>query len=108
MKNTLISILILLMVHLAYSQTPAVNWEDVNVFQFEAEWNYPDSLEICGGEWFIKTKANSLAELTPKELKTIKQQVAQYGCNVVFVDGKRLDTWRPGQMYYLGLKRKED
>lgn len=108
MKNTFIATLIVLMANLSYSQSTAVNWADVKVYEFESEGAYPDSLEICGGEWFLKTKARTMKELSQKDLKAIKQQVAQFGCDVVYVDGKMFYTLRPNQMYYLGLKKKED
>ena len=106
MKNAAILTFFLFIANLACSQTPSVSWSDVQVFQFEAEGVFPDSLEICGGEWFLKTSARSMSELSAKDLKKIKKQMAKLGCDIVFIDGKQFYDI-PEAMYYLGLKRKE-
>jgi 23S rRNA pseudoU1915 N3-methylase RlmH len=85
-------------------QTKSNDWKNVQVFEFEKRGSYPDSLEICGGEWFVKGNANSIAELNEKELKRIKKKVARKGCNVVYVDTRKVYGAFPGKLYILGLK----
>jgi|GEM_PF-5267590 hypothetical protein len=98
--------LLILINFLSYAQNKNNNWKDVQIYEFQ-EARVPDSLSICGGEWFIKGKANQLNELDNEELDRIKKKVAEYGCDIVFVDTKKVYASRDGQLYILGLKRKK-
>lgn len=100
---------IMLLIGLAielFAQKPKVDWKTVQVFEFTSR-DYPDSLEICAGEWFIKAEANSMKELDADELERIKKKVADHGCTVVYVDVRKVYTPRDGKLYILGLQKKE-
>jgi hypothetical protein len=107
MKNVILTSILLLTWTLGFSQSKKINWQDVKVYEFTARSSYPDTLEICGGEWFVKGKANNIKELSRTELKRIKKKVAKYSCYIVYVDTKKVYTPRSGQLYILGLKGKE-
>lgn len=106
MKHLLISGIALLVSFSSYSQEK-INWTEVEIYEFTNGRSYPDSLEICGGEWFVKASGNSLSELNDKEIKRIKTIVADLGCPIVFVDTKKFYTPRSGKLYILGLKKKD-
>lgn len=86
-------------------QSKKDNWHSVRVYELVTS-NVPDSLVICGGEWFVKAEATSITELDDLELERIKKKVAAHGCDIVFVDVKKIFTPRDGQLYIVGLKRK--
>jgi hypothetical protein len=82
-----------------------INYEDIQIYSFTSR-DLPDSLEICGGEWFVKGEASTLEELDEKELKRIKEKIASVGCKIVFVDVKKVYSETKGQLYILGAKTK--
>ncbi len=104
MKVFILSFTFLIFAFQAYSQTNQVNWENVQIYEFTSNLNYPDSLEICGGEWMVKGKATSLSELNASEQKRIKKTVAKYGCTIVYVCTQQV--FQKGKLYILGLKSK--
>ncbi len=106
MSRILLMVFFLSLYLKTFSQEKKVDWRTVQVFEF-IQRGVPDSFEICGGEWFVEGNANTLAELDTYELQTIKKQVADFGCNFVFVDVRKVYTPRKGQLYILGLKKKE-
>ncbi len=92
---------------LAVSQEKKLKWQDVKVVEFTKR-GVPDSLEICGGEWFVDGVAKNMAELDNQELERIKKKGAEFDCSYVFVDLKKVFTPISGQLYILGLKRKAE
>ncbi|MGV6861370.1 MAG: hypothetical protein ACWA41_06335 [Putridiphycobacter sp.] len=90
---------------IGFSQSQNVDWKTVKVYEFQSR-SFPDSLEVCGGEWFVQGNGNSLNELSPGVVEEIQKKVAQHGCNVVYVDTKKYFINRHGELYILGLKQK--
>lgn len=106
-RRILVLILFSLISESLYSQIDSTTWYKVKVFEYKSS-SYPDTLEICGGEWFVKISANEFNKLTNAELVRIKKKVAAYGCDYVFVDIKNHHrTTKKGVKYILGLKRKK-
>lgn len=105
MKLFLVGLIILFCSFQVYAQTSKVDWENVQIYEFATKLDYPDSLEICGGEWMVKGKATSLNELNTAEQKRIKKTVAKHGCLIVYVCTKQV--FQKGKLYILGLKPKE-
>ena len=111
MKRILLITLFSSLYLIAFSQAKKVDWKTVQVFEFThrlgaTQGGLPDSLELCGGEWFVEGYANTLAELDAYELETIKKKVADYGCDIVFVDVRKVYTPIKGQLYILGVRKK--
>jgi len=106
MNKLVISGLLVLSPFVFYGQDKALQLEGVQIFEFKKR-GYPDSLEVCGGEWFVEGKANNLNELGNQELQRIKKKVAEHGCSIAFVDVRKVYTPVKGQLYILGLKRKK-
>ena len=107
LKNLILALTMLFGPLCIYGQDTLV-WENVKVYEFQST-SYPDSLDICGGEWFIKASASDFNDLTEKEIKRIKKKVAKHGCFYVYIDIKRYWGGVPnGKIYILGLKRKEE
>ena len=106
MRKTLI-VLVLLWGIGVHAQSKKSNWKEIEVYEFGNTPSLPDTLEICGGERFVKGEANDLGELSRAELKRIKKKVSKYGCEIVFVDTKQKGTSKKGKLYILGLKVKE-
>ena len=106
MKRVLFFTFLFFVSTMGFAQSEIVDWKTVKVYEFESR-SFPDTLEICGGEWFIKGNANNLKELNSSELERIQKKVAKYGCNIAYVDTKKVFTPSKGELYILGLKRKE-
>ena len=70
------------------------------------KWN--DTLEICGGEWFVDGSGKNVTDLDAATIERIKKTVANHGCSIAFVDVKNYYT-SPGKnrLYVCGVKRKE-
>jgi hypothetical protein len=104
MGKFIVAVLLVVSSCALYAQDKKVKWEEVQVFEFRKD--IPDSLEICGGEWFIEGNANTLMELDNLELERIKTKIAEHGCAIVYVDVRKVYDPRKGQLYILGLRRK--
>ena len=105
MKRILLFLSIILSTSFAYSQSEAIDWQEVKVFEFNSRAT-PDSLDVVG-EWAIKGKANSLEDLSDKTLERIKKKVAEHACSIVYVDVQKVFSPIKGKIYILGLNPKE-
>ncbi|MCI4669042.1 MAG: hypothetical protein MRZ79_12985 [Bacteroidia bacterium] len=90
---------------IGYAQT-SIDWRSVKLIEYVNEWD--SSIEICGGEWAVRARANSMEELNSSEQKRIKKKLAEAGCLTGMVDVKNLTGPIKGKIYFIGIKKKED
>src|SRR6478609_5400927 len=83
-----------------------VDWKDVKVYELSKEQIAKDSVGPAIAEWFTEGEAASLSELSPAEHISIKKKAASFGCNVAYVDVRKVHGPMKGKLYVVGFYKK--
>lgn len=83
--------------------------QGIKIYEFKGT-EYPDTLDICHGEWLEKGAPKSLDKISSHMINKIIRKAKRSNCKVVYLDLKNFNGARgvwPNRTYCLGLKTKD-